>query len=260
MCVFYSVARGSVTYQTLPSSCLSLSDGEHYVQPLTTAELQKQTGDDTAVAHPIRVLCDDGYMILDPSLDKNVEIYFSSFHSYHYAFAGPDLDDHVTWKEWFLPSRYDSSINVDNEDNYGIIGSRLTLSDDCQTCAAPENVDYPYETAFYMTGDLFGCEWSDGNSCAFDLDTLECQTCANAIVDASESLSNWGSCGHLQASATHPVRENHEVRSETFLCFALFYFIIVFYFVVALFAAVSCQTGFFRFPKTHKIKKIPDLM
>ena len=99
------------------------------------------------------------------------------------------------------------------EDSNGIIGSYFSISDNCKSCLNAETVsEYSYQTTFYMTGDLYGCNWSNKNLCGFDLDTLECQICTNTFFD-DEIMSDWGSCGHLPAPAWHTIESDHDVKS-----------------------------------------------
>lgn len=67
-------------FNLVPSSCKDLEDGVHYVQPLSEEQLQSLATDDTRTAPPVKVRCANGYTIIDPSYDSNIEEYFSSFH------------------------------------------------------------------------------------------------------------------------------------------------------------------------------------
>lgn len=97
--------------RVVPSACNELSDGYHYIQPLTESELLS-TSDTTSTslsAPPIKVMCSNGYTIVNPKLDPNVINYFSSYHDYHASFSGPSLDDHVSWGDWWLPAKADTA-------------------------------------------------------------------------------------------------------------------------------------------------------
>ena len=56
---------------------------------------------------------------------------------------GPDLQDVVSWKDWFLLSKMDPDME------FTVTGS------DCNQCIEDRNDN----TAYAMTGDSFGCYW-----------------------------------------------------------------------------------------------------
>ncbi len=63
---------------SIPSNCIGLSDGYYYFKLLE---------DDN---YPIiYAKCSNEYLILDPSLDPDIEFYFNSFEMYHISVAGP---------------------------------------------------------------------------------------------------------------------------------------------------------------------------
>ena len=99
----------------VPSACNELSDGYHYIQPLTESQLKEisDSDSDSVSAPPIKVMCSNGYTIINPKSDPNVLNYFSSYHDYHVSFSGPSLDDHVNWGEWWLPALNDDRMNRD---------------------------------------------------------------------------------------------------------------------------------------------------
>lgn len=71
---FCSLTTGYVDF---PSSCLGEENGYKWIKPLE--------GDDYP---PIYQKCDKEYMIIDLNLDDNVQQYFSSMDSWHYALSG----------------------------------------------------------------------------------------------------------------------------------------------------------------------------
>ena len=76
-----------------PASCLGQEDGYQWLKPLE--------GDEHP---PINQKCVNEYMVIDLERDQNVQHYFSSFDSWHYALRGPALEDSVNWEEWWLPN------------------------------------------------------------------------------------------------------------------------------------------------------------
>ena len=119
-----------------------MEDGEHYLQPLSNSEYKELKGAD-AVAPVVKAKCADGYTIINPKKDSNWESMFSTFHTYHVTYSGPDLNDHVTWEEWFLPSTLDDDMT-------------FSVSEDCSTCLDTDDLDYGDQTVYYMTGDSYG--------------------------------------------------------------------------------------------------------
>merc|ERR1719410_1707489 len=98
-------------------------------------------------------------MILDIHHDLNIKSYFSSFDSYHYALSGADYMSSVNWRQWFLPSSTQPNPS-------------FLLSPDCTVCNVEDSIlnDFGSNTAYYMTGTMFGClsTYKAERDCAWD--------------------------------------------------------------------------------------------
>ena len=106
----------------------------------------------------------------------------------------------MTWRNWYLPGRIDTKIIF------------TPAADDCSSCQEPSNYDHAGQTAYYMTGDLIGCNWPTKNLCPFDFDSLVCQTCTPAsFTGIGESIEMWGTCGQMPYHVDFPVAESHDV-------------------------------------------------
>lgn len=62
---------------TLPASCVGQEDGYQWLKPLD--------GDDYPA---IKQKCHNEYMMIDLNYDPNVQDYFSSYTTWHYALSG----------------------------------------------------------------------------------------------------------------------------------------------------------------------------
>merc|ERR1719410_1550269 len=79
---------------TYPSSCVGQADGYQWLKPLD--------GEQYPIIHQ---KCDNEFMIIDLNEDPNVEDYFSSYTTWHYALGGSDSMDGANWEEWWLPNK-----------------------------------------------------------------------------------------------------------------------------------------------------------
>jgi len=189
---------------TLPSACNDLSNGDHYLQPLSQEEYESLTGDSSSKSPVVLATCYNGYTIVNPKQDSNFEKLFSSYHTYHSTYAGPNLNDHVTWQEWLLPSRLDEDMI-------------FSVSEDCQTCLSYDDLEYGDDTVYYMTGDSYGCNWPLKNLCDFDADTLECYQCTASGATATDTVDTtnmYGKCGHMPATSYSTVNSDHSWCTE----------------------------------------------
>mmetsp|Transcript_39963 Transcript_39963/g.63972 ORF Transcript_39963/g.63972 Transcript_39963/m.63972 type:complete len:993 (+) Transcript_39963:182-3160(+) len=169
----------------LPSACNDLEDGYHWIRPLVDANDEYPN---------IYVLCNNGYTILDPSLFDffnyhHVKALFTSYSDVTDFVASSSLNDHVTWREWFLPADDDTT---------------WAIAEDCHTCA--EDEDFGANSVYYMTGNYNGCLWVTKGYCDMDPDSLECYECTAPYVDEPVS----GLCTHMHADADHPVNSAHD--------------------------------------------------
>eukprot|EP01083_Nonionella_stella_P227713 807688_1 len=141
-CLLLELITAGTPKKALHSSCFDLEDGTHYLQILTNDELSvlSPSEQDYYLTAPIiHAKCNSGYTIIDPSFDNSWITYFSSFYEYKSDISGPDLDDHVTWNEWFLPSLQLQKKNQNPDININNIDITYTISPDCNTCIINDN-------------------------------------------------------------------------------------------------------------------------
>ena len=153
--------------------------------------------------------CYNGWTIIDPNQDSNFQRYFSSFQYWTDYAGGPSNIDHVTWKQWWLPS----------DDN-----TQFSVSPDCQTCIKSDETNATY----YMTGNYFGCLWNSKGYCDMNPNTLQCYQCkvpANNVFEKEITMD--GLCTHLEMNANRTVVKKHKVLLFILFCFILFYFILL---------------------------------
>ncbi len=105
LATLFPITTTNAASTQLPSSCVDLQDGYHWIKIL-----QDDTSNNIAIVYPaIHVLCSNNYMILDVNHDENIKSYFQSFDSYHYALSGANHQSSVNWKQWFIPSSTEHS-------------------------------------------------------------------------------------------------------------------------------------------------------
>lgn len=195
-------------HKDLHSSCFDLEDGIHYLQILTNNELSllTQSEENYLTAPIVRVKCHLGYTIIDPSFDDNWIKYFTSFHQWTSNKAGPDLDDHSSWNQWFLPSLeyFDNTNNKIND-----IDITYTISPNCQQCIGATDSTYN-DKVFYMSGDIFSCYWPLNNNieCIMeDNNYSECNKCHNKLNDKVYYSPN---CGSMIYDTNTPIFKDHQ--------------------------------------------------
>merc|ERR1719242_2296283 len=130
-------------------------------------------------------------MVIDVNEDPNVEDYFSSFTSWHYAVSGPEMMDHSNWESWWLPSAewLPNGIGGDEDSEEYF---QFAISPDCSTCELTNNLeDNVYSlfnddvsgerTSYYMTGTIFGClaKHKALKDCRWDYDMMTCGYCTS---------------------------------------------------------------------------------
>eukprot|EP01084_Bolivina_argentea_P090521 163099_1 len=151
--------------KSIPSNCLGLSDGFYYLKLLE--------GDEYPI---IYAKCSNEYLILDPSLDEDIKLYFNSFEMYHHAVAGPSNEYPVDWAHWFTPHHTDG---------------KYLLSPDCDTCEPDhERQLYGDQTVYMMTGSMFGCFWDFAYDHAYDqdFDTYQCYYDPQSTLDTRQQV------------------------------------------------------------------------
>eukprot|EP01084_Bolivina_argentea_P301903 520992_1 len=150
---------------TLPTSCIGLDNGYHYIK-LLHDDIENN------MKYPIiYALCSNEYIIIDYSIDPDWSSYFTTWIKYHYGVIGPIRNDKSNWSKWFLPDRY---TQYDNH-----IGNYI-VSPDCISCDISSTIQlHNNKSSYYMSALAFGCfnpvrGWP---ACDFDYKTYECYIC-----------------------------------------------------------------------------------
>mmetsp|Transcript_26979 Transcript_26979/g.44251 ORF Transcript_26979/g.44251 Transcript_26979/m.44251 type:complete len:991 (-) Transcript_26979:547-3519(-) len=179
-----SVEDYPIETEELPTACNDLDDGYHWIRPLDTSDDYVN----------IYVYCNNGYTVLNPSLfdilnHHHPKALFTSYSDVTDFVGSGTLNDHVTWREWFIPADDDT---------------KFAIAEDCQTCV--EDEDFGENTVYYMTGNYNGCLWITKGYCDMDPDSLECYECLAPMADEPVS----GLCTHMHADADRPVNSAHD--------------------------------------------------
>ena len=188
----------------LHSSCYDLEDGSHYLQILSNLELSllSPSEQDYLTAPIVRVRCYNGYAIIDPNMDENWISYFTSFHDWKVNTAGPDLEDHVSWNEWFLPSQI-------------LDGIEYSISPDCRQCIGAIDESYT-DKVYYMSGDIFSCYWplndniitNNERQCIADIDNYSgCSKCHHKMNNKMYYKDN---CPSMIYDTNTPIYKDHQ--------------------------------------------------
>ena len=137
---------------SISSSCNDFKkDGLYYIKPTTDGEI-------------IPVICQDGYTMLDVSLNfDSIKTYFTSIYKYgddDQSMYGTDCGDSGGWRDWFIPANKNTKFRV---------------ARNCLECKSGGL--YGDNTAYYMTNGYFcptnlevdGCESSKILETDFDV-------------------------------------------------------------------------------------------
>ena len=205
------VYLGTTESVSVSNTCRGLKDGVYTLKLLDGP---------TDVYPLVSVKCSNQYMIIDAEADPNLLKYFSSYELWHYAIIGPSNEDHVNWREWYLPSAPDTDTADSSDSSDSDVSSDSTSSDDsdsdsettfeflysadCSSCYERDLYGHfgGSDDVPYMSGNLFGCFWPVRGSHDSDMDwnTYECyyQHC----VETKTLNFTTTVCNYLPASTT----------------------------------------------------------
>eukprot|EP01083_Nonionella_stella_P290532 988555_1 len=171
-----------------PDSNIHKDNGLYYLKPLANGPI-------------IPAICSNGYTMLDPSLDTNLESFPSYLSSWDYARTSLDyiitnLDDTSTFREWFLPS-----------DSY----TKFSVAPQCKSCHAATD---PNDDVVYYTDGFNFCYTSyiAGNPCAQNINEYACNQCDVGVFSTDPQDIYWESCSALQVSADTPSWHEPQMR------------------------------------------------
>eukprot|EP00486_Rosalina_sp_Unknown_P012144 CAMPEP_0201592364 /NCGR_PEP_ID=MMETSP0190_2-20130828/190279_1 /ASSEMBLY_ACC=CAM_ASM_000263 /TAXON_ID=37353 /ORGANISM="Rosalina sp." /LENGTH=866 /DNA_ID=CAMNT_0048051107 /DNA_START=228 /DNA_END=2828 /DNA_ORIENTATION=+ len=143
------------------------------------------------------VICNNGWTMIDGSLDVDMNFLPSFVTSYDYgrskAYTFSRLDDLVTFREWFLPA----------DDN-----TKFRVAPGCNECVEGEFGD---NTVYYTDSNSFCFSNLGGSGCIEDTTSYyyhpeSCQQCDAGTVDLN---GDWSICFGLQMDADHEINHDH---------------------------------------------------
>eukprot|EP01084_Bolivina_argentea_P014720 27536_1 len=180
-------------YVKIYSSCdsqniIHKNNGLYYIKPSFNSVI-------------IPVICSNGYTMIDPSLDLNLNNIASYLSSWDYSrlslnFIITNLDDTSTFREWWLPAD---------------INTQFRVAKDCKSCdpSLENNVVY------YTDGSNFCYTiYNDGNPCSNNINEYACNTCdvGTFISDDILNINYWSTCTALQVSPDTPSWHEPQMR------------------------------------------------
>ena len=169
----------SSTYITIYSSCSDITeDGMYYIKPLPDS--------DTILP----VICSNGYVMLDGSLDENLLSYPSLLSSNDYGrfnkyYLISDLDDLSTYREWLLFANENTKFNV---------------APGCMSC---QNGQFDDNTVYYIDSHTYCFSGAITTGCiddtkAYDYHPESCNQCDVGVFPNDDLTQPWTKCMALQ--------------------------------------------------------------
>ena len=115
-----------------PNSSIHINNGLYYIKPFEDGPV-------------IAAICSNGYTMIDPSLDLNLNNFPSYLTSFDYSrlttdFIITNLDDTSTFREWWLPSNENTSFRV---------------APDCKSCESSTANTMENNVVYYTDGSNF---------------------------------------------------------------------------------------------------------
>eukprot|EP01083_Nonionella_stella_P271428 919701_1 len=187
---------------SISSSCKT--DGLYYIKPTVDGAI-------------IPVLCNDGYTMLDASLNYDaLSTYFTTMYKYGDAdktIYGTDCSDSSGWRDWYTPA---------NEN------TKFRVARNCESCTA--GAAYGDNTAYYMTSGYFCPVEVDRDGCSSEkrmagqtVPDIMCNVCddedglcgegagrtGDSLYDTLSDPS-WCDCYTLQLTPDHLTTSTHD--------------------------------------------------
>jgi len=165
---------------TLQSSCNSLRDGLHYIQPLPHESA-------------IPVICDAGYTMIDPSLHfASVASYLSSldFSRQSAQIFSSQRTDFVNWREWWRPADRQTT---------------FTVAPQCGHC----DVDDSNDNAYFQSSEYFCFKSRSSRVC--NVSDAELSIYCNQCDDSEHDSSEWTQCSAIRMNADHSIETRHSL-------------------------------------------------
>ena len=176
-------------YVSIPSSCNDIKkDGLYYIKPTESGAV-------------IPVICNNGYAMLDLSLDLNLNSYSQYLTSWDYSrnsfeYILPSLDDQSTFKQWWIPSSSD-------------INTKFRIAPDCETCQTSS--EFGDNVVYYTDSALFCFASTPMSGCTLGLNDYACNICDVGNIDISDNSSRtWTKCTSLQMKSDTPINYDHD--------------------------------------------------
>eukprot|EP00485_Elphidium_margaritaceum_P007624 CAMPEP_0202695936 /NCGR_PEP_ID=MMETSP1385-20130828/9363_1 /ASSEMBLY_ACC=CAM_ASM_000861 /TAXON_ID=933848 /ORGANISM="Elphidium margaritaceum" /LENGTH=1002 /DNA_ID=CAMNT_0049352021 /DNA_START=118 /DNA_END=3126 /DNA_ORIENTATION=+ len=184
-----------------PNSAIHANNGLYYIKPFADGPI-------------IAAICSNGYTMLDPSLDVNLDRFPSYLSSWDYSrlsleYIITNLDDTSTFREWWLPA-----------DAY----THWRVAAQCKSCEASMDASLANNVAYYTDGTNFCYTvWSDGNPCLAAVNEYTCNKCDVGTfvedTDTAYTASYWTTCQALQVSSDTPSWHDINLRVNRHLVY-----------------------------------------
>eukprot|EP01084_Bolivina_argentea_P014717 27531_1 len=192
-------------YVKIYSSCdsqniIHKNNGLYYIKPSFNSVI-------------IPVICSNGYTMIDPSLDLNLNNIASYLSSWDYSrlslnFIITNLDDTSTFREWWLPAD---------------INTQFRVAKDCKSCdEISSDPSLENNVVYYTDGSNFCYTiYNDGNPCSNNINEYACNTCdvGTFISDDILNINYWSTCTALQVSPDTPSWHEPQMRVNKHLIY-----------------------------------------
>eukprot|EP01083_Nonionella_stella_P034160 93526_1 len=173
-----------------PNSDIHQDNGLYYIKPLANGPI-------------IPVICSNGYTMIDPSLDLELQSIPAYLSSWDYSRESLDyiitnLDDTSTWRQWWLPSNSFTKFNVASQ---------------CKSCQPSMEPTIANNVVYYTDSNNF-CYTSfiAGNPCAQNINEYACNKCDVGTFSTDPDDIYWEKCSALQTSADTPSLHEPQMR------------------------------------------------
>eukprot|EP01083_Nonionella_stella_P252142 869122_1 len=178
------------TCDPTPNSEIHKNNGLYYIKPFSNGPI-------------IPAICSNGYTMIDPSLDINLDSISSYLSSWDYSrttlnYIITNLDDTSTFRQWWLPSTENTKFRIANK---------------CESCQSSNDPQLNDNVVYYTDGSNFCYTWfEDGNRCTQNINEYACNKCDVGVFPRDETSIYPTRCYALQTSPDTPSWHEPQMR------------------------------------------------